>query len=457
MSSKFKILQLYLFLACLSLGITGCQNEDDDLAWDWEEEEEEMEGEAKPRYLWVDAAANFPDFANSRDNIKRDLELAKDAGFTDIVVDVRPTDGDVLFQTNVEQQVKSLGAWISGSFTAVERTENWDYLQAFIDAGDELDLGIHAAINTFAGGNRNSLGRHGMLYRDEERKDWGTQLLTEEGIVSTLDQNTTGARFFNPVNEEVQEYLFQLVEDLARYPDLDGIFLDRGRFDGIDSDFSEYTREKFEEYLGFELNRFPEDVMTPEMVNDGISGERPEYFEKWLEFRAKVIHDFMTEAKNRVKSINSKVDFGVYVGGWYSSYYGVGVNWASPSYDPSKRYNWASDQYMDYGYADEMDVILIGAYAAPTNIYGNREWTVEGFALEAKDKIRDEALVIAGPDIGNGAWATSDISLVNQAITETVDAAYNASDGYFLFDMIHLKQNNQWQYVEQGIDQVLSK
>ena len=45
----------------------------------------------KPRFIWIDAAANFPDFADSKENIARDLALAKDAGFTDVVVDVHPT------------------------------------------------------------------------------------------------------------------------------------------------------------------------------------------------------------------------------------------------------------------------------------------------------------------------------------------------------------------------------
>lgn len=54
---------------------------------------------AKPRYIWVDAAANFIEFGNSKENIARDLKKAKDAGFTDVVVDVRPTTGDVLFKT----------------------------------------------------------------------------------------------------------------------------------------------------------------------------------------------------------------------------------------------------------------------------------------------------------------------------------------------------------------------
>ena len=62
-----------------------------------------------PMYIWVDAAANFPDFANSKDNIRRDLTLAKETGFTDVVVDVRPTNGDVLFESdNCDQVYRSV-------------------------------------------------------------------------------------------------------------------------------------------------------------------------------------------------------------------------------------------------------------------------------------------------------------------------------------------------------------
>ena len=40
--------------------------------------------------------------------------------------------------------------------------------QAFIDAGKSLDLRIHAAINTFTGGNQTSLGGAGVVFRDKE-------------------------------------------------------------------------------------------------------------------------------------------------------------------------------------------------------------------------------------------------------------------------------------------------
>ena len=126
---------------------------------------------SKPRYIWIDAAANFPDFANSKENIARDLALAKDAGFTDIVVDVRPTTGDVLFQTDVVDQVKFMYAWIGSAYTKIERTAKWDYLQAFIDEARKQNLRIHAAINTFVGGNLID-GGTGLLFRDQSKAAW---------------------------------------------------------------------------------------------------------------------------------------------------------------------------------------------------------------------------------------------------------------------------------------------
>jgi uncharacterized lipoprotein YddW (UPF0748 family) len=456
MTYNFKhFIYLIIFLSSTAFITSSCEEDEPEYEWEWDEEQDNAE---KPRYIWIDAAANFPDFANSKENIVRDLTLAKEAGFTDVVVDVRPTTGDVLFQTDVVDQVKWLGAWTSSGYTKIERTATWDYLQAFIDAGHELELRVHANINTFVGGNRTSIGPEGMLYRDSEKRHWATQLLTQNGTVNTIDQSSTGAKFFNPVHEEVQDFLFDVLDDLAAYQELDGIFLDRGRFDGFDSDFSEYTRKKFEEYLGYSIQNFPNDVVTPEILDqwakgNGLPAELPTYFKEWLEFRVKVIHDFMEEARNRVKAVNPDVDFGVYVGAWYGSYFPVGVNWASPDYNTSMDYSkWASAKYKDYGYADHMDVILIGAYAAPTRVYGSTEWTIEGFCKKAKEKIKGDAVVIGGPDIGNGSWATTSDEVVNQAITQSVDAAMSACDGYFLFDMIHLKKKDQWEYVKEGID-----
>lgn len=448
---------LPLLVLSFMFSLASCGKDEPEVPdWEWDEEEE-TDNASKPRFIWIDAAANFPDFANSRENITRDLALAKDAGFTDIVVDVRPNSGDVLFTTDVAGGVKWLGAWTSTGYRKIERTATWDYLGAFIEEGHKLGLKVHAGVNTFVGGNATSLGSEGLLFRDSAKREWATSLLKETGIANTLDGGS-GAKFFNPVRMEVQNYLFDMLEDLAAYQNLDGIILDRARFDGLDSDFSDYTKKKFEEFLGFSVLNFPGDVMNSTIKEGSIPSTVPVYFRKWLEFRVKVIHDFMEKARQRVKAKNPKISFGVYVGGWYSTYYSVGVNWASPTYNTATAYSkWATDTYKNYGYADLMDVILIGAYASPTRVYGTSEWTVQGFCTRARDLVKGDSKVVGGPDVGNGEWATAGDQVVNQAITQSVDAAINACDGYFLFDMIHLKNKNQWSYVKEGISQAIGK
>lgn len=441
-SSVILLSALFLLLSCSKSNGTP--------DWEWPDPTPNAE---KPRYIWIDAAANFPDFANSKENIIRDLTLAKNAGFTDVVVDIRPTTGDALFTTDVVDQVKWLGAWLPGGYTKIERTATWDYLRAFIDEGHKLGLKVHAGFNTMTGGNTTSLGSEGVLFRDASKSGWATQLNTTEGIKSIMNVNKN-AKFFNPVMPEVQEYLCQMLEDLAAYQDLDGIFLDRGRFDGFESDFSPYTKQKFEEYIGQTVSNFPNSVIPPGTQVGSLPSPLPTYFKQWLEFRVKTIHDFMVKAKARIKAVNPKVKFGVYVGAWYSSYYDVGVNWASPNYSTSSYYSWASTNYKNFGYADHLDMMLIGAYAAANKVYGTGEWTMQGFCTRAKDLTKGAVPVYGGPDVGN--WTVPAGTDVNQSVQQSVDACINACDGYFLFDMIHLKKANQWQYVKTGIDTYLN-
>ena len=455
-----KYLTLFLLLGSMIFALS-CS---DDKEPEYQFPEPPATNDDKPRYIWIDAAANFKDFANNKENIARDLKLAKDAGFTDVVVDVRPTNGDILFKSTVEgsQQVEWLAAWINGVYGKVTRTATFDYLQEFIDKGHELDLIVHAGFNTMTGGQGNTLGNQGLLYRDDSKKEWATSLNTVSGIKNTME-SASGTKFFNPTNENAQNYLVALLKDLAKY-NLDGIILDRGRFEGINSDFSESTRKKFEAYLGgITIANYPDDILPPGITMIQVmslvnKGETPQYFKQWLEFRAKTIYDFMEKARDGVKSTNSKIKFGVYVGGWYSSYYEVGVNWASKTYNTSAYYSkWASPKYKDYGYAALMDQTLIGAYANPGAVYGSNEWTMQGFSKLAKDKIKNDCpMVAAGPDVGN--WdADNKYSQAqeNQAIVNSVKACMDECDGYFLFDMIHLKMANQWQYAKEGIDKAI--
>ena len=189
MKTKIKWLALAAAALTLNLGAVSCSSESKTPEWEWDDPEPEPEpvpASEKPRFIWVDAAANFPDFANSKENIARDLAKAKEAGFTDIVVDVRPTTGDVLFRSKVGDPVQWLGAWLPQGYSKVERTATWDYLQAFIDEGRKLGLRIHAAFNTFPGGNATSIGNEGVVFRDAQKAKWATQLNLAGGITSIL-------------------------------------------------------------------------------------------------------------------------------------------------------------------------------------------------------------------------------------------------------------------------------
>ena len=459
---------LYLLSIVLFLGLFSCSKPKDNYVFpDGPEPEIPGNGDdnndnddnelppiiGKPKYIWIDAAANSFDLADSKENIKRDLQKAKDIGFTDIVVDVRPTNGDVMFKTDKCAQATKFGFWFpGGKYGIVERKATWDYLQAFIDIGHELKLRVHAGFNTFVGGSSlgGGLGDFGVLFRDASKKSWATVLNVPGGPTNVMDIESDSYRtkFFNPANDEVQDYLISLIKDMAAYPDLDGIILDRGRYNDIAADFSNVSRSKFEKFYGKKVKNWPGDILQP---GAKFPASPTEIQRKWLEFRAKTIRDFMVKAKTAVREVNKKVRFGVYVGGWYSSYFDVGVNWASPKYKPT--FYWANATYNTTGYADVMDHILIGAYASPGRVYGNTEWSMQGFCKLAHEKIQGDCKIVAGgPDVGN--WDAENKYTPEQeqkAITESVQACMNACDGYFLFDMCHLRLDNLWQFVKDGM------
>lgn len=456
------------FLILTALCFTSCKKSDKQLDWYWDKEEPDggtdPNQKNKPRVVWIDASSNFPDYANNKPRIAQDVKKMKEAGLTAFVLDVRPSMGDVLFKTTYADQATKMDYWSDAGYTFYQRTETWDYLQAFIDAARAEGLKVYAAINTFTAGNKYSygLGEQGLLFRDASKKDWATTLNLPSGLTNAMDvtstidpNNSYGTKFLNPNHEGVQQYLLNMLGDLAKY-DVDGIILDRGRYNDFQSDFSPISRSLFEAYIGEAVPNFPNDVIVPGTSYYPLPATMPKYFKQWLAFRAKTIRDFMEKARAKVKSVNNKMEFGVYVGGWYSTYYDVGVNWASPNYNTAQYYPaWANADYKKYGYGDLMDITLIGAYASTTSIYGNGEWSVEGFCKKAKELIGKDRAVMGGPDVGNGSGWTSGGK--EAEVAKTVDAAINACDGYFIFDLVHIKKYNYWNAIKKGVDEYLTK
>ncbi|MBQ2112078.1 MAG: family 10 glycosylhydrolase [Bacteroidales bacterium] len=419
-----------------------------------EPEPEPDKKDAKARLVWIDAAANFGDYANDADKIASDMARIKETGFTGVIVEVRPTTGGVLFKSDVEGPVTRVDAWVPGAYVWLERTAGFDYLQAFIDAGKEVGLDVFAAINTMIAGKQcpYGLGNNGPIFDGSIKKDWASVVNTAEGLVNCMDMGD-GTKFLNPANDEVVEYLLGILEDLAAY-DVAGIILDRCRYDDyeLQSDFSEVSRAKFEDYIGEKIQNWPSDVFAPGA--DKLSSPVTQKQIQWMEFRAKNIHDFMEKASERVHSVNPDVRFGAYVGAWYSSYYYSGVNWASPNYNAKNSYNWATPEYSKYGYADHCDIMIIGAYASTKSIYGSGEWTMQGFCKKAQPIFADDVPFIGGPDIGNSSGFENGGQ--GKLMPDIVDACINAStEGMFFFDLCHIKMYDYWDDIKKAFDQYL--
>ena len=404
----------------------------------------------KPRYVWVDAAANFQYYANDAAAIAADCRRIAQMGFTDIILDVRPTSGDVLFASSSAPACRKVAAWVNGKYRWVERTADFDYLSTFIAEGHANGIRVNAAINTMVGGYHSSIGDVGMVYDTPSRKDWCAVDNLSGGLTNSLDDPETGPRFLDPANPEVQDFLLGLLGELASYKGLDGIVLDRCRYDdySLDAGYTDAALDAFSTYIGEAPASWPVFQRGQVYVTSATTLQK-----NWLTFRCKVIHDFVARAAEKVHSVAPEVRFGVYVGAWFSEYYRSGVNWTSAGYALRKNessYKWAPDAYQKTGFADLLDFIFLGAYAGTANVHGNGEWTMEGFAKLGAKRIAGATPFMAGPDIGNGTGFES--GRQEALIPDIVATMMDNSDGLFIFDLCHIRMFDYWNAFKEGID-----
>lgn len=408
--------------------------------------------QAKSAYIWIDGPGNFREYANSRENIARDCQRIADMGFTDIIVDVRPTGGNVLFRSTVAPQMTFVPRLVDGQVKIEERTADFDYLAAFIASGHAAGLRVHAAVNTMVGAWRVGDYKTGMLYDHPELRDWCTVDNTPSGLINQMDDpDTKGARFLDPANPQVQTFLLTMLGELAAYEGLDGIVLDRCRYDdyAMDAGYTEVARKAFAEYIGREPEQWP---VFPERGMVFLEGDPTPLQNQWLTFRCQVIHDFVAKAASTVHSVAPDIQFGIYVGAWFSEYYRSGVNWTSPHYDLVKNeptFWWATPAYQATGFADLVDYLFLGAYTEADDIHGDKEWTMEGFAKLGRKRLCGETPFACGPDIGNPVGFTQGGR--QDIIPEIARTMQSTADGLFVFDLCHLRKYDYWDAFREGL------
>ncbi len=402
--------------------------------------------------LWFDATANFARFSNV-DSVKKYLDKCVKAGVTDAVIDVRPITGEVLFDSKIAPRMNE--------WQGVNRDSKFDFLGCFIKEGHKRKIKIHASMNNFVGGH-NFFDR-GIVYTTHP--NWQSINYTPEGMKPITQLKKKYSAMMNPVNPEVRAYLISLWKELvAKYPKLDGVMLDRGRFDGIQADFSPLSRQAFESYIGESVERFPQDIYEWTGPKEKPEVKEGKHFKKWLEWRSTIITSYFIDLKTELKAINPKIIYGDYTGAWYSSYYDVGVNWASKTYDPAADYNWATPTYKSTGYAEVLDLFTVGCYFTEVS-------RKEVEKLNEASITRTEAGMRATKDPENTVEGSAELAMkVTKGMVPLYGGLYvdqykgdpnqfvramkmcrKKTDGVMIFDVVHIINNNWWKELEEGI------
>ena len=389
--------------------------------------------ESKPKLLWFDAEANFERFS-SQDSIRYYLDLAKNTGFNEVVVDVKPMQGNVLYNSQILKPLTTFGDGY-----VYER--DWDYLQFFIDEARIRDMKVTVSAGILPAGLIET--QSGLIYEIESEiesyEDKVCVAYTPDGLVN-MKETSDYAVFLNPALSSVQEFVLSYISEIVKNYDFDAFTLDYCRFSNANYDFSDSTRVKFEAFIGEKIENFPEDIFVFDEHENRIPGK---YYKQWWEFRSTIITDLIYDIGDTIKAIKPDVKLNYWAASWIHSIYQNGQNWASKKhYDPSEMFpEWASATYKNTGFADKLDVFMLGSYLY--DVYGldNNE-SIEYAINRAYELIGDDC-TIYGTLYGENN---------KNNMEDAVYACLTQSAGLMVFDIVQVINYNLWDDIKRGID-----
>ena len=330
----------------------------------------------KERVMWLEQFPNAKALT-SREAVARMIDRVAQAGFTALGLDVKGPEGYVSYRKND----------LSGSpyLTATQNPKKklpdngFDLLQTVLEEAHRMSLKVYASFNFFTEGNITT-SDYAVL---KAHPDWEemVQCPEDKGRLLKITESARGREaaegkrialaFVNPCNREVQDFQLLRVEEVLKNYAVDGIVLDRCRYDNLYADFSETSRLAFEAYLvarGKKTGRFPDDAFRIDGQGTLLPG--PHYLE-WLTFRSQTICDFTGRVRRLVDTYRKKtgrpLKMAAYVGSWYETYYQNGVNWASGRfvYDPRLQFPESGlygAEYSRTSYLKYLDFLMIGTY-----------------------------------------------------------------------------------------------
>ncbi len=139
----------------------------------------------------------------------------------------------------------------------------------------------------------------------------------------------------------------------------------------------------------------------------------------------------------------------------------LGINFASKKYDPSKDFDWATSNYMKYGYAELIDLYATGSYytdifleeykKANCSVWDETDsqaqsgtwYCVEGSCTHLRTILKENKFM--GGILVGQFYKTPD------KLSEAIKMNLVKSDGLMVFDIVHIITKNLWKEVEEGM------
>lgn len=389
----------------------------------------QQEESEKPVIMWIDQYSSAKKL-NTAEKINKMAETAKAAGITAFVFDVKGCEGyvsykkttysDAVYMTETKNVNKDVDMQI-------------DFLDEMVNAAHKNGIKLYASLNFFVEGN---IATHdSAIDIFHQSSDWAEVLQAPEdkgALKSVLNSSRNSTLVYvNPGNPDVCNHELSLVKDVLENYAVDGIVMDRGRYDNQYSDFSDLSKQQFSEFLsskGKKLEQWPEDAFAIQEDGTMVKGK---YYLDWLCYRSLVIKNFTAQLNQVVGSYEQKqnrtIELATYVGAWYESLYQNGVNWAAESFTYNECLGFPEEElyaketgYSDVSYIQYLDFIMTGCYYTTTEL-------MDKYTTLSNILVNDEIPVYASIDLTNLTDAKDQRTILQNAYTNT--------DGTMIFDL----------------------
>ncbi|MCG8604192.1 family 10 glycosylhydrolase [bacterium] len=393
----------------------------------------------KVSVVWCDPLLNVRDL-HSLTGIAKIVDKVESSGIGAIALGVKAGNGQVIYDSNIAPR---LTEW-----EGYQVSFDVDPVQALIEQGKNRQIQIYAVFSVFSEGH--IMSRQGPIF--DERSEWQSQVYVVEnekpGIIPTTQWAYGTTAFVNPLSKEVQEYESSVIKEFLQRYSVDGIILDKTRFSGIESDFSESSKIQFESFLGAgrSLQWWPEDVYELRFDNEEWQIVPGTYYQEWLQFRSQSMHGFMKSLIGMIKEADPALPVGKFVGAWYPTYYEYGVNWASEQTIAEE--DWAPSEYYKTAIAEMLDYLIVGCFFPRITIEETEEdgaewWmSTEGSAMLSMDVVNNVCPVY-------GAILLELFKNDPARLKQALRTAMSHTNGLYLYDLSHIESYKLWDEIRE--------